>query len=109
MPRGQHLVIQGRANRLIVFRATKRFMEAHGRCPNGPELASITGIGAHACDIHLKALAKADGLPLPVPVGKGSRQYHSGFWDGAQKRRRGYQTHDLDPFTAPVDRLMGAS
>lgn len=73
MTGGERMAIQGRINRLRVFSTVKKLMEETGQCPTSVEVAAVTGLAAQSAAVHMRALARADGLPFPIPCGKSRR------------------------------------
>ena len=69
--------ILGRANRLRVFALVRHTMIFEGRCPDGQEIADKLGLAQSTASAHLNALRRADGLPLPIPLG-GDRKFNVG-------------------------------
>ena len=53
-------------NRLRVFAAVRNHMLRYEECPNPSEIAPTVGLSLAAVSRHMRALNKADGLPLPI-------------------------------------------
>lgn len=57
-----HSTIKGRANRLLVFREIKNFIESEGRSPTSYEVSIGSGLSPDTCKVHMRALVGAKGL-----------------------------------------------
>lgn len=55
-------------NRLYVFNAIKRYMQAHEKPPSVEEVAEAVGMPEGTVDRHVRALVGADGFPVPLVV-----------------------------------------
>lgn len=73
MSAGDYQALVGRVTRLKVFSAMKAFMVENERSPTATQIAQITGLSHDCCAQHMRALAHADGLPLPVVLCTGVR------------------------------------
>ena len=103
--------LEGKINRLRVFRAVKAHMEETGECPSAREIARQIGVDASSVNDHMAALAHADGLPFPIYTGKTRRAHAHGHQnEGAREavliRRRGARGSNAAWAPVPVDLLM---
>lgn len=104
-----------RGHRLRVFRALQQFMDAHHRSPTIKECARSAGLTYYTARKHMVALDGAKGLPYPVEFSKSFGRYVDRQTNGtpamqyANRRGGDGGRGRLDPYTASVDKLMGAS
>lgn len=104
-----------RGHRLRVFRALQQFMQAHHRSPTIKECARSAGLTYYTARKHMVALNGAKGLPYPVEAslsfGKHIERQTDGHSAMQYANRRGGHGGDggFDPYTAAIDKLMGAS
>ena len=63
------LTPKAQAQRLRVFSAVRAWMIRYNECPTGVAIADELDIHPVAAQKHMKALRRADGLPMPIVHG----------------------------------------
>jgi hypothetical protein len=64
---------RNRAQRLLVFRYVKTWMEEQGECPTALQVSRETDIPHQHVLRHMRALRGATGLPCKIPPGSARR------------------------------------